>query len=100
MTASIKLMENFDKWDFDVFSYGELLGEKTLTHFCFKLFQNYGLFEKFSISDANFANLLSSIKTATYEQNSYHNLLRTIEVTRNFHYFTKHGELMTYFSDL
>lgn len=27
-------------------------------------------------------------------------MVRVIEVTRNFHYFTKHGELMTYFSDL
>jgi hypothetical protein len=44
--------------------------------------------------------LLIGIRSATYEQNSYHNIARIIEITRNFHYFTKHGELMNHFSDL
>ena len=44
--------------------------------------------------------MLTGIKQSTYEQNSYHNVTRIIEVTRNFHYFTKTGELMEHFSDL
>jgi hypothetical protein len=44
--------------------------------------------------------LLQQIKTTTYDTNSYHNVTRAIEITRNFHYYTKHGELMQYFSDL
>jgi 3'5'-cyclic nucleotide phosphodiesterase len=51
-------MDDFNKWDFDVFKYVELLGENTLLHLGFKLFLNYGLIEKFSISDNNFKNLL------------------------------------------
>ena len=94
------MLDQFDKWDFDIFLYTETLGDQALVHFGFKLFQGYGLLEKFSISDANFANLLQQIKMTTYEQNSYHNVTRAIEITRNFHYFTKHGELMQYFSDL
>lgn len=95
-----KLLDTFDKWDFDLFAYKELLDEEALSHFGFKLFQAYGLLDKFSISDQNFANLMKEIKAATYEGNSYHNVARAIEVTRNFHYFTKHGELMQHFSDL
>ena len=39
-------MDDFDKWDFDIFKYNETLGEATLTHFGFKLFQIYGLLDK------------------------------------------------------
>jgi hypothetical protein len=53
-----KILDDFIKWDFDVFKYVELLGENTLLHMGFKLFLNYGLIEKFSISDSNFKNLL------------------------------------------
>lgn len=56
--------------------------------------------DKFSISDSNFKNLLSSIKNECYETTQYHNTLRVIETTRNFHYFVKYGELMTHISDL
>lgn len=61
------MMENFDKWDFDVFAYGEALGEATILHFGFKLFQTYSLLEKFSISETNFSNLLNAIKITSYE---------------------------------
>lgn len=44
-------MDQFDKWEFDVFAYNELLMEQTLVHFGFKLFQSYGLLDKFSIAD-------------------------------------------------
>jgi hypothetical protein len=37
-TNLIKLMDQFDKWDFDVFAYCEILQESTLVHFGFKLF--------------------------------------------------------------
>jgi hypothetical protein len=41
-------MESFDKWDFDIFKYYEVLGDKLmLLHFGFKLFLTYGLIEKF-----------------------------------------------------
>ena len=53
-----KIMDDFNKWDFEIFKYVELLGESTILHFGFKLFLNYGLIEKFSISDSNFKNLL------------------------------------------
>lgn len=43
---------------------------------------------------------MKEVKAATYEGNSYHNVTRAIEVTRNFHYMTKVGELMQHFSDL
>lgn len=31
-------MENFDKWDFDLFAYQEVLGDQSLIYFGFKLF--------------------------------------------------------------
>jgi hypothetical protein len=58
-------MEDFDKWDFEIFKYDELLEKSsqlqqpTIIHFGFKLFLNYGLLEKFSIADGNFKSLLS-----------------------------------------
>ena len=99
-TAIMKLMDDFEKWDFDIFQYCETLQDQALIHFGFKIFQQYGLLEKFSIADQNFLSLLNSIKASTYEQNSYHNVTKIIELTRNFHFFTKQGELMQYFSDL
>jgi hypothetical protein len=38
-----KIMEDFDKWEFDIFKYCEALNEKTILHFGFKLFHLYGL---------------------------------------------------------
>ena len=61
-TVILKMMDEFDKWDFDVFSYCETLGDNSLIHFGFRLFQQYGLLEKFSIADKNFVSLLNSIK--------------------------------------
>ena len=62
-TNILKLMDDFEKWDFDVFLYCETLQEQSLIHFCFKLFQQYGLLEKFSIADQNFLNLLNNIRS-------------------------------------
>lgn len=50
-TALIKMMDNFEKWDFDTLAYVENLGESAIIHFGFKLFFQYGLLEKFNISD-------------------------------------------------
>lgn len=94
------MMDNFDKWNFDTHDYCATLQENALTHFGFRLFQQYGILEKFSIADSNFLNLLNAIKASTYEQNPYHNVVKIIELTRNFHYFVKTGELMQIFSDL
>jgi hypothetical protein len=94
------MMDNFDKWNFETHGYCDTLQDNALAHFGFKLFQLYGLLEKFSIADSNFVSLLKGIKASTYEQNPFHNVVKIIEVTRNFHYFVKVGELMQIFSDL
>lgn len=99
-TNILKIMDEFDKWHFDIFEYCEILGDNVLLHFGFKLFQQYGLLEKFSIADQNFVSLINGIVNTTYEQNSYHNLTKIVELTRNFHYFTKTGNFMKHFSDL
>jgi hypothetical protein len=64
------------------------------------LFLNYGLIEKFSISETNFKNLLKSIKSSFYENNQFHNVVKAVEVARNYHYFIKKGDLMKHLSDL
>ena len=51
-------------------------------------------------SDNNFKNLLNNIKLECYETTQFHNSLRVIDTTRNFHYFVKYGELMSHLSDL
>lgn len=96
----LKMMDDFEKWDFNTFDYCELLGDNVLIHFSFRLFQMYGLLDKFSIADQNFVSLINGVKNTTYEQNSYHNVTKVVELTRNFHYFTKQGELMQHLSDL
>lgn len=52
-------MDDFDKWDFEIFKYDDLLRESSIIHFGFKLFLNYGLLDKFSIADGNFKSLLT-----------------------------------------
>lgn len=60
----------------------------------------YGLIEKFQMSETNLKNLMIAIKNESYETSSFHNVLRIIDTTTNFHYFVKFGELMTLISDL
>ena len=96
----IKIVDDLHKWNFDIFKYNETLGDAALLHFGMKLFQTYGLLDKFSINDNNFKNLLNHIKAETYETTLFHNTLRVIDTTRNFHYFVKYGELMSHISDL
>ena len=50
-TNILKIMDDFEKWDFNVFEYCNILGDNVLIHFGFRLFQQYGLIEKFSIAD-------------------------------------------------
>ena len=52
------------------------------------------------MSESNLKNLMTAIKGECYETTQYHNILRIIETTMNFHYFVKFGELMGHFSDL
>lgn len=94
------MMDDFDKWDFDLFKYQDYLGDATILHFSFKLFQQYGLLEKFSIADTNFQNLLNQIRSSFYEHNTYHHILKAIDTTKNFNYFVQYGELMKHLSDL
>jgi hypothetical protein len=61
------MMDDFEKWDFDVFEYSDTVGEDVLVHFGFRLFQQYGLLDKFSIADQNFVSLINGIKNTTYE---------------------------------
>ena len=42
-----KIMDDFNKWDFNIFEYVRILGDQAVLHFGFKLFLNYGLIEKF-----------------------------------------------------
>ena len=37
-TNILKIMDEVEKWDFDVFEYVELLGDDVLVHFAFRLF--------------------------------------------------------------
>jgi hypothetical protein len=64
---AIKTESDMHKWNFDVFRYHEQMGDASLLHFGIKLFQQYGLLDKFSISDSNFKNLLNSIKRECYD---------------------------------
>lgn len=63
----LKIMDDFEKWEFDIFEYSSILGDNFLLHFSFRLFQMYGLLDKFSIADQNLVSLVNSIKNATYE---------------------------------
>jgi len=62
-------LEDFDKWEFDLFKYCQALNDKTVLHFGFKLFHSYGLLDKFSIADNNLKNLLHTISESYYDNN-------------------------------
>ena len=94
------MMDDFDSWEFDTMAYFKLLQDKTIIHFGFKLFCYYGLLDKFMIPDNNFVSLLNSIQNSFYDNTAYHNSMRAIEVTRNFYFFIKKGNLMKNLSDL
>ena len=51
-------MDDFGKWNFDVFEYCNALKDDALAHFGFFLFSKYNLLDKFSIADKNFVSLL------------------------------------------
>lgn len=101
-----QMMDKFDNsngqllWDFDVFEYENQLKEWTLPHFGLRMFMRYGLIEKFQMSESNLKNLMLAIKNECYETTHYHNSLRIVETTANFHYFVKFGDLMSLVSDL
>ena len=82
-------MDEFGKWNFDVYEYCLVLKEDALVHFGFFLFQQYNLLDKFSIADKNFVSLIQNIANVTYEANSYHNVTKIIDLTRNFNYFVE-----------
>jgi hypothetical protein len=47
-------MDDFDNanlWNFDIFKYNDILQESSLLHFGIRLFQKYGLIDKFQMSE-------------------------------------------------
>lgn len=52
------------------------------------------------MSEGNLKNLMWAIKNECYETTHFHNTMRIIETTTNFHYFVKFGDLMSLVSDL
>jgi hypothetical protein len=60
-----------------------------LLYFGMKIFQQYSLIEKFSISDNNFKNQLLNIKNECYETTQINNSLIVIDTTRIFYYLVK-----------
>lgn len=60
-TRLTKLIDTFENWNFNVHTYYDILEEKALLHFGFKLFGTGLLLEKFSIPDNNFTQLLTMI---------------------------------------
>ena len=49
-TNLLKIMDDFDNanlWNFDIFKYQDILGDCSLHHFGIRLFQKYGLIDKF-----------------------------------------------------
>jgi len=53
----VKMLDNFDDWNFDIFKYYEILGDSALAHFSFRIFHKYSLLDKFNISESNFLEL-------------------------------------------
>ena len=51
------------------------------------------------MSEGNLKNLMWAIKNECYETTHFHNTMRIIETTTNFHYFVKFGDLMSLVSD-
>ena len=74
-------------------TYYDILEDKALLHFGFKLFGTGLLLEKFSIPDNNFTQLLTMIQNSFYEKSIYHSPKNTIQVTHNFAYFLRKGNI-------
>ena len=100
ITKLSKLMDTFNRWDFDVFKYYEILGDQCLLHFGFKIFNYYSLLDKFTIPEQNFNQLLTEINKSFYDKTVYHNSKNTIQVTYNLYYFIRTGKIMQHLSDL
>ena len=45
------------------------------------------MLDKFSIADKNFGSLINNLANVTYDANAYHNLIKIIDLTRNFNFF-------------
>ena len=99
-TKLIKMLDAFDDWDFDIFKYYEILGEQTLPHFGFRVFHKYSLLDKFSIPETNFFELMNKIHRSFYDKSVFHCPMYTAQVSHNFYYFIKKGEITKYISDL
>lgn len=85
------MLENMNKFDFDVFRFDEITKNKSLFYFTYELFANYNFFS--FVEEQNFKEFISAIKKGYTRSNPYHNDIHALDVLQSCLAIVDNGKL-------
>lgn len=86
-----QMLDNMNKFDFDIFRFDEITKNKSLFYFTYELFANYNFFSL--IEEHIFKEFISAIKKGYSRSNPYHNDIHAVDVLQSCFAIVENGKL-------
>ena len=96
------MLASLNDWNFDLFGFHALAGQRTLSCICAYLFDELGIFEQFSVRRETFAAFITAIEDGyhTDAEVPYHNNIHAADVALNTYFLLQAPALQASFSPL
>jgi len=95
-----KVMEDLDKWNFDVFKVYDLTQSRPLLSISYTILQTRDLLKTFKIKPSVFVSYMSSVENHYLKDVSFHNSTHAADVTQATHFLLSATAFQGVFSDL
>jgi len=88
-----QLLDKLHSWDIDPFEFHSVTNGSGLVVGAFKLFEEYGLIDKFRLSEHRLLVYLRSIQDGYSTTTPYHNCIHALDVLLNTNYFIRQDRI-------
>ncbi|XP_065069739.1 3',5'-cyclic-AMP phosphodiesterase 4C-like isoform X3 [Rhopilema esculentum] len=95
-----KIMEDLDKWNFDVFKVYDVTASRPLLSITYTILQTRDLLKTFKIKPSVFVSYMSSVENHYLKDVAFHNSTHAADVTQATHFLLSATAFQGVFSDL
>ena len=96
------MLSGLSDWNFDIFGFHAVAGQRTLSCVCAYLFDELGIFEQFQVRRETFASFITAIEDGYHTDGevSYHNNIHAADVVLNTYFLLQTPALQASFTPL
>ncbi|XP_076839199.1 3',5'-cyclic-AMP phosphodiesterase 4C-like isoform X2 [Brachyhypopomus gauderio] len=98
--ALAEVMEDLDKWNFNIFRVADLSSNQPLSCIIYSIFQERDLLKTFRIPVDTFVSYIMTLEDHYHSNVAYHNSLHAADVTQSIHVLLSTPALDAVFTDL